>query len=491
MSLPQVDIKFNVPQALFAMVQRKETYLEWGRGTGKSTVIAWRIKDIVKHMPRSKNGIVGSTYQQLLTRTLPSTIEGLELLGFKKDVHYFVGKRPPPEWKWEEAYQPPLTFDNYITFYNGTGFQLISLDNPNSGRGLNLDSVIGDEAALMDFEKLSYNVLLSNRGNIHRFKHTYLHHSLLFASTTPVTVRGKWFTQQEEKANQDPNKISYIIAPSTYNFENLGVDFFRINKRLSTQLMYNAEIMCIRPTRSATGFYPAFDEIIHTYLASNDNYVFGSEYDLNILKGKVPDADVLNAPIDVACDYGAKINTLVCGQLVSERFNVLNAMFVKTPKTIADLAAEFCQYYSFHKCKEINYIVDHTAIPRNANGSSYADEFQKVMEQNGWSVNRIYVGQAPHHAVKYVFMDQLLKEETQSLPRVRFNAENCKYLIISIQQAAVKEGRNGVEKDKTPERNQHAIDEETTHFSDAFDTLVYFKFKDGLAQRGSFVFGVY
>lgn len=489
MIIPTRQISFTVPQTAFALSKKKETYLEWGRGGGKSTVIALRIKDIVENMPRAKCGIVGSTYQQLLTRTLPSTIEGLELLGYVKDLHYFVGKRPPTNWKWQEAYQPPLTYDNYITFYNGTGFQLISLDNINSGRGLNLDAVIGDEAALFDFEKLSANVLLSVRGNIHRFKHTWLHQSLLFTSTTPLTLKGRWFTNQQEHAKKQPKDILYMVASSRYNFDILGAEFFRKNKRMSTTLMYNAEIECIRPGRVQTGFYPAFDEVFHTYQASNDDFVLGAGSDLIMLKRQVPDIDLkLNQPIDVACDYGAKINTIVCGQMnEGDRYNILNALFVKSPDTIKELGQKFCDYYHFHRCKEVNYYVDHTGIPRNANGSSYADEFQKILESNGWTVNRIYVGQAPGHNVKYVFMDQLLKESEPSLPLIRMNAENCKTLIISIQQAGTKEGKNGVEKDKSPERNANAVDEETTHFSDAFDTLVYFKFKDGLTASGYYV----
>jgi len=491
--LPQKSITLNVPQMIFATSKKKETYLELGRGTGKSTIIGWRMKDIVNFMPRSKTGIVGESYQQILTRTLPSTIEGLELLGIKKDLHYFVGRKPPKEWKFAEAYQPPLNYDNYIPFYNGAGFQLISLDNPNSGRGLNLDAVIGDEAVLFDVDKLGYNVLASNRGNIHKFKHTWLHHSLLFASSTPLTLRGRWFLNQEEKAKLSPEDILYLRASSLYNAHNLGKEFFKQNKRLLTDLQYNAEILCIRPGKVAAGFYPSFDEILHTINASNDDYLFGLEFDINRLR-EVDcrmDADLIRSmPIDLACDYGAKINTLVCGQpdYARNRFNVLNALFVKTPLTIMDLAKEFCKYYGSHAKKEVNYYYDHTAMYRDAvRTTTFADEFTKVLEANGWTVNRIYCGQAPRHDTKYIFFDIVFKEESIQTPVIRINKFHCKNLITSIQQAGTVEGRNGIEKDKRPERHQNAVDEETTHFSDAFDTLIFFKYKDGLAQPGFFV----
>lgn len=489
MILPEKSIKFTTPQGLFSLAQQKHQSLEWGRGGGKSTVIAWRIKEIVKYMPRAKVGIVGSTYQQLLTRTLPSTIEGLELLGFIKDQHYFVGKKPPASWKWDEPYQPPLNYDNFIIFYNGTGFQLISLDNSDSGRGLNLDAVIGDEAALFDKEKLDYNVLLSNRGNIHRFSHTWLHHSELFVSTTPLSIDGRWFVQLEELARNNPTEYFHLIAESTYNVENVGWDYFKNLQRKLTPISYNAEVLCIRPGRAQTGFYPSFNEQHHTVNVSNDSYVQNLKYNIDKLRGAIPDADVIKSqPIDVACDYGARINSLTAGQQHQHNYQIINGMFVKSPLTIMDLAQEFCNYYHWHETKEVNYIYDHTAEYKDAvRTTTFADEFTKVLESNGWKVNRIYVGQAPLHSTKYIFFDLLFREETISLPKIRINKNTCKYLIVSILQAGAKEGRKGIEKDKAPEKKKEAIDEETTHLSDAFDTLVYFKFKDNLEASGWYV----
>jgi hypothetical protein len=71
-----------------------------------------------------------------------------------------------------------------------------------------------------------------------------------------------------------------------------------------------------------------------------------------------------------------------------------------------------------------------------------------------------------------------------NLPIVSLNKMNCKNLIVSIQQAGAIDGTNGIEKDKRSERNTNAVDEETTHFSDAFDTLVFFKYKDRMASSG-------
>lgn len=484
MEAEERKISFNIPQLLVIMSRKKEFYLEGGRGLGKSTIIAKRMIDVVNNLPRSKYAMIGQTYQQLLTRTLPSTIEGLSMLGYKKDLHYFVGRRPPLNWKWLEAHQPPLTYDNYISFYNGTGFPLISLDNADSGRGLNLDGCIGDEAALFDKDRLDTSVIKSIRGNIHRYS-SWLHQSMLFATTTPLTQTGRWFTRMEEEARRTPEKIQYLIAPSTYNAHVLGAEYFAKQRRMSTKLIYDAEIMCIRPGKAQTGFYPAFDENHHTYMASNDDYVLGHINDLSRLKGIVPDADInLNAPIDIACDYGAVINTLVSGQLHGLVYKVLKGMHVNTPDTIKELAQQCCDYYSFMLKKEVNYFYDQTAIATNANRSCYADELVKVFESNSWTVNRIYVGQAPEHRTKYLFFDGVFKEQDINMPVLRLNKENCKYMILSLQKAEAKEGRKGIEKDKVDERNKTMDQRETTHYSDAFDQLIYYRFRYGLNGSG-------
>lgn len=482
---------YHLAQVAFALSTHKHCYLDWGRGTGKSTVLAYRIKDLTYNLPRCKVAIPGETYKQLLTRTLPSTIEGLEMLGFKKGQHFFVNTRPPSQWKWPEAYQPPLDYNGVITFYTGATYQLISLETDTGGRGPNYDAVIGDEAGLMDATRLSNNVLASNRGNMDRFKNHWLHHSTLFASSTPQTKKGRWFLDQKQTAIASPNEVMYLQAPSTMNAHNLGEEFFKTCKRLMTDLQYNAEILCIRPESVENGFYAAFNEQVHTYDASNVNYLFGLGSDMDSLKAvnSKSDTDVRNDyPIDIACDWGANINCMVCGQdtLVGNEYKIINALYVKSPQTLRELATKFCDYYANHSRKRVNFYYDHTAVFKDASRvTSFAEEFMKILNSKGWEVNGIYVGQAPSHASRYLFWDITFKEDGRSsLPYVRLNKNNCSNLIVSMQQAGAIEGKNGIEKDKRPEKRKDAIHEELTHFTDALDTLVFFRFKSRLQTTG-------
>lgn len=487
----QNKIILNLPQIMVAFATQPDIFLEWARGTGKSTIFALRIEQLITQMPRMCGAIVGETYQQLLTRTLPSTISALAMFGLYKDVHYFIGRKPPKVWKWAEPYEPSLNYDHFLIFYNGAGFHLVSLDNANSGRGLNTDAILGDEAALFDYDKLFNNVLTTNRGKIDLFKHSKLHHSQLFASSVPMTIRGKWLYKMEEEAKKDPKQILYLRASSEHNRHNLGEKWFKDNRRIMTDLMYNAEILNIRPGKVEGGFYPNFDEHKHCYTGFNNSYLESLDYNFDKLKNisSLMDGDCnTHQSLDIACDWGSKINTLVVGQESGNTYRVINSMFVKTPENANHLADKFCDYYSTHKNKHVTFYYDHTAIYTDAfRSSGFADEFADKLIDRKWTVQKVYVGQAPGHHGKYMFWCSLLTEEHDHLPTFLINSSNCKYVIVSMQNAGVLMGRKGFEKDKRPERHEKAIDEETTHFSDAIDTLLYFRYAPSLDSKGEWV----
>ncbi len=475
-------IELNLPQMLAVMATQPNIYLEWGRGGGKSTILADRKQRLVHEMPRGAHALVGETYSQVLTRTLPSTIAGLEKLGYHQNYHFFVGRKAPDKWKWPLPYQPPLNWDHSIHWYTGACFNIVSLDLANSGRGLNSDSAIGDEAALFDYEKLFNNVLTTIRGNIDRFSHSPLHQSTMFTSSTPMTTKGKWLLKMEEKAKSDPENYFYLRASSEFNRHNLGEKFFTENKGMLTDLMYNAEILNIRPGKVEGGFYPVFDEQVHTYSDFNNSFLQSLDYNFEKAKnaGCAADNDLQSdKPIDIALDYGGKINTIVAEQTFMDESRFLKSMFAKSPVLLKELINDFCKYYNSHKTKHVIYWYDQTAIGKYGTSElSFADTVIKTFRDNKWEITPRYIGAAPSHHDKYMFFASAHKGLDARLPKFRYNKTNCKYLIISIQQAGIREGKNGFEKDKRPEHYKNAIDEETTHFSDAHDTLAYFKYKN-------------
>ena len=73
---PQKLVKLNPMQmaAVLANHRYKIPYItiEAARGSGKSTVLGWFVKEAVRQMPRSTGVIVGETFVQIKSRTLPS-----------------------------------------------------------------------------------------------------------------------------------------------------------------------------------------------------------------------------------------------------------------------------------------------------------------------------------------------------------------------------------------------------------------------------------
>lgn len=471
--------------------QQKHIYLEWGRGTGKSTIIAWRMKELAYKMPRGKFFLVGETYTQILTRTLPSTIRGLELLGYFKDIHFFVGRKPPKNLKWLEPYEPPSSYDHCLYWHTGAVFDLISLDNKNSGRGLNTDGGIGDEAALLDYEMLFANALSTNRGNGRIFGAEPLHHSVLFASSTPLTQKGKWLIEMEEQAKISPEKIFYLRASSEFNRLNLGDEWFEENKRILPDIIYNAEILNIRPGKVENGFYASLNSSVHYYTSSNASYLDSIGYTFALdgeIDCRLDDDFIRDMPIDIAFDYGASINCMVCEQEVGDESRYINSFYVKSPELVTEVVKLFCKYYAHTNCHEVNYYYDHTAQGTDAGRSkSFAEIVVEAFIAEGWIVYQHYIGQAPGHDHKYKFWSAALKETDHRLPKFRFNSIRCKYLIMSMEGAGILQGKNGFEKDKRPERNKKLDQAETTHHSDAADTLAYGKYSNRLVGRGDWV----
>lgn len=483
------ELVFNLPQLLTVIAPQRKKFLEWGRGTGKSTIIAYQIKEIAHQMPRSSSLIVGETYQQILTRTLPSTIASLERMGFYKDLHFFIGKTAPKSWKWQEPYEPTGKYDYYMHWYTGAGFHLVSQDRPGSGRGLNTDAVIGDEMTLLDFEKLFNDALATKRGNIDRFGKCPLHQSEFFSGTVPMTNKGKWVYKMEEEAKKSPNEIFYIRASAEENRINLGENFFKDNKRRLPTLIYNAEILNIRPDKVEGGFYALLNEEKHTYSAYNYTYLDSLDYNVTEahLNSKQDNDVNHDQPLELAMDYGAHINVAVVGQESMNTFRFLNTLYVKHPFRINDLINNLCDYYSTHRNKTIYYYYDHTAVFTDASRTiTYADEVINILRSRGWTVIPVYIGQAPSHHKRYLFWGIALSDDKR-MPHIQINKHNSKVLLISMLHAGVKEGRNGFEKDKRPERNTNIDQSETTHPSDAADTLLYGKYSTTLTTHTDYI----
>lgn len=172
---------------------------------------------------------------------------------------------------------------------------------------------------------------------------------------------------------------------------------------------------------------------------------------------------------------------------------VLKSFYVKTPGKLQDLVKQVTDYYRPKLKHEVVVYYDHTFTwETGASNESYADIIRRVLEENGYTVQMVYVGQAPRHDWKHLNIDRSLKGDPDFL-LIRINLYNNEFLKIALEQTGVRQGKNGFEKDKTPEGTPDTPDtpdEYKTHITDAFDTLWlgmnFFFTEPGMVAGGAF-----
>lgn len=496
------DIELNIAQlAAIELASRKHRNgktglmqfvktiaLEWGRGSGKSTILGWFVKEAVKQMPGGTGIIVGETYQQILSRTLPSTKEGLNMFGIFEGIDYVVGKCGK-SLGYEMPRQSPSNWDNVIHFSNGFIFILVSNDQPNAGRGINSCIVIGDEAALLDATRLFNNVQTTNRSTGGgEWEDAPLCNCEIYASSVAMTSKGQWFTDLEALAKLEPWSCIFIKAPAAVNKHNLAKDYFeRMLAKSPSKIIYDAEIKNIRPAKVANGFYPSLDPKIHYYRDAYD-YLYlqsvgvnGKKHDFNCKQ----DADYMKSkPFQVTIDWG-NIMTMSVTQDQGERYRVLKTFHVSSPKIIDDLIdEEFAPYYEAKKEHNnvIEFYFDRNGNNRTPNARiTFAEQAINVFKRNGWKVVvKVRKGsENPPHNEKFIVINYLLKYGgTNGLPAIEINEGNCHDMIISLENAPALEGNkpNTIIKDKRSEKSKTLPQEHATHFSDTFDIPLYWRY---------------
>ncbi|UOQ99900.1 hypothetical protein MUN81_10455 [Hymenobacter sp. 5317J-9] len=524
----QVKLQFNQPQLRYVTARRKKEGVSlWGRGTGKSSIIAWDIHKIVSTMPRSCWVIVGSTYKQVLTRTLPSTVASLERLGYRLNRDYYIGRKPPPTLNWDRPFEGPLSYDHFIIFKNGTGFHLVSLDAGGSAsRGLNVDGFIGDEALLFDKQKLDADLSATNRGNGQYFGKNPMHHGVFLFSSMPWGDTGRWLLDKSKyyedegidlvqrqnelidaqvrflDAKTDEEKLEiwktevlklmrevnyfpsakdkgtfYSEANAFDNIHNLGLQYLLDQRRFMTDFTFMIEMMNRRPTTVEGGFYPQLNQARHVVECANDDFVLGLEFNLKKLSthDSQMDSDCrAHRPLRISVDWGAEITTMVVGQPHADKgeYRFLKDFHVKHPAFIEELVADVTTYYAHHLKREIELLPDTERGDARREDSKYTlnQSLINAFTKKGWRVRRMSIGRAPDHATRYLLGQTLLGERDPKLMRIRINKVNCKNMVTAMLLAPVSQDSKGrIVKVKKSEGKKSFPQEHATHFTDNFD----------------------
>ena len=438
----------------------------------------------------------------------------------KEDKHFFVRKFPPKAFNLPRAYISPSKAENYISWWNGSGMSLVSLDRASTmGNGLDADYLVNDESKLCDRDKLK-EVLLTIRGNKHYFEHLSQHHSVMFCSDMPSTSKGKWLLDYEQQMDKDlieaiiqvhcqvieyenilkntpaesysnvvrgklkkwnsylaqlRKQAVYISFASTLdNVDALGIDPIKGFKRMLSDLEFQTSVLNKRVLQAENGFYPLLDEDKHGYDSCNHGHIDTLSHREDQVKDVRWDADVqLSAPLDIAFDHNNAINSLVIGQPNDKEYRILNSLYVLKPEFIKDLVTKFTTYYRFMHTRTVNYYYDNTAVGGNARGdASFKDDVLSELHKAGWNVNAIYLGQATQHYTRYSQWNTLCAGNHFEYPALRFNRTNAHTWYTSCKLAGIVNGRDGFKKDKTSETDKKTQPEDATHLSEAGDCLL-------------------
>lgn len=524
---------FNKVQRRAMAISAHDEYIIAARGTGKSEGIDARF--IIRNvwaMPGSTGALISPTYAKAWGNTLPAICHALRQWGYIEGVHYFVGRKAPASAGFKQPKRTPLrdAWGNCFHFWNGTIMVVLSFNQGMSANSMSLDWVIGPEAKFLNYEKIKNEVNPANRGNRQYFGECPWHHSVLYSSDMPTSNMGKWLLDKKEEMsemhinyirNLYKKKQEYKQKPPTEhvlrqirelqldldlarcyqkpikpqagkdreytvyygefdvfdNLEVLGKDFIWQMYRDSPALVWRTAFLNERLYKVANGFYSALDDNIHFYIPSDSGRLtqLGNNWGKLSTSGCLGDGDLdFTQPLHIAFDANASICSACVAQKDGNTMRVVKSFFVKTPGKMADLVKIIADYYLPKLNHDIIFYFDHTFVWEDATRSeTYADLIERIFTENRYKVTPVYIGQAPRHDWKHFNIDLTLKGDPQFL-WLQINLLQNEFLKIAMEQTGVKQGKNGMEKNKTPEGTEDTPDnpdEYKTHITDAFDTL--------------------
>ncbi|MEP7111196.1 MAG: hypothetical protein ABI760_24585 [Ferruginibacter sp.] len=519
-------IHYNKPQLRSMIIGAPTEVLIAGRGTGKTIgVLAPKsAQSYFKTMPRGTGVILNATFTQAFTRTLKELIRGWQMIGYVMDHHFLVGTRPSEKWKkkwnWQGPFAPPLDYKYFISWYNGAVAQIVSQERVGSSNGISIDWIIGDEAKLLNEVKLKTELLPANRGIIPAFAGNPYHHGMTLTSDMPIGTAGRWLLDKindmdqaavndiwklqvakfqlanlyypktnaadrkeidkqiiiiDEEINSIRKGLLYYHEASTLdNIHALGVDYIKQQIRDTSTFQFDTQILNLRPLRLEDGFYPDFDENFHGYFAEDEQYFDNriiDPFNANLDCRKDKDLNT-NGPIHIALDYNRRIHPLVVVQDNGREIRAVNGLHSLYPEKLKEALKQFNTYYKTHKRKLIYYWYDHTAVG-GENETEKCQDVIEALEKENWIVIPMYIGKAPGHETKYRMYGHFLTEDGKYDKVLRINRENCKSLILSVGMSAAEQRKDGFGKDKKSEHDPNFPAEESTHYSDALDMIIW------------------
>lgn len=449
----------NPKQRQFLLAKQKTRVFLGGRGSGKSHEIGVVQRKKAGVMPRSKGFLASTTYNQILTKTLPAIISAWESMGLVENVHYVVGRRPPRYF--ESPYSPPKKYANVITFMNGRTIEMISMDRPDLARGGSYDDGDIDEAALLKKSDWTRILLPSIRGNSHRFR-THWHQMVGFYTSLPWEPSGYWLFEYEERAKAKPDEYIVVEANAYDNIHILteaGIE--RMREEMS-DLEFQIEVMNKRVIQVEDCFYHGFEADKHLY---TPRYTY-TEGETGIEVDGIKDYDK-NSILELSFDFSGWFNCCTIYQQQGLIERMIDSLYVKGDQKVEILIDNFCKKYQHQGYKYVRVWGEPRGHDKQALTPSIYESIVNMFSLRGWIAEvKAHAGRTKLHQERHQFVNDILRESNPGLPRLRINRDTCKSPVIAMQTTQLTPD---YQKDKSKEKERQFPQEHAPHFTDTID----------------------
>jgi hypothetical protein len=533
-----VDLRFATKvKVLVDMIAPKDLYLVAGRAMAKtSDIVAERSKAIIYDMPRSYQLFVSDTYQNALTNVLPALIEGWERKGWRDGIHFVTDERPKYGKNFIMPYKPPLKFKHTISVFNGTFFNLGSLDQASGLAGSSYQHRYGDEARLLKKKKLDRSSP-ALRGEYAAFGHSPFYMGNTFTTDMPNLMLGDddWIMNMEKEMDLEQIELALHAAFVLNDIkreiianEQMGIVSERM--RLQKSLRIWNEIW-VRARKDSTFFY-AISSLVNLDILTDgyfkavlkslgqeefksailsfkvqvsqgqkfyfnlgehhfyDDGVDQSYYDRFKIKDEIyGSSEALryidtNTKIEGGVDFG-DMCSLIAGQSRGNTLYIAKEFYTLAPENEVQLGQKFVSFFRNHKYKVLDLYYDRSGNQNSKTKRDWATAIKKAIEYHhgsstGWIVNLMSKDQGTiYQEEEYHFAGKLLGESVSELPKIKIDRFQCKCLKSSLEltKTKVKTDRYGsrtVHKDKSTE--SLPIESRpmfSTNFSDAFKYFIF------------------
>lgn len=460
-------IYWNSKQLAFLQANQHIGVFLGGRGVGKSSVIGGKQVLRYRELPRARTFLSSTTYNQILTKTLPSMEEKIRECGFQEGVHYVVGKRPPKHWTL--PYSCPRKYENTMFFDNGFCVEFLSMDRPDLARGGNYQGGDIDECVLVPQEHITKVLYLSLRGFAHRFT-SPMYRQLNFYSSVPWKPSGNWIFDYEAKAKADPKRYFWQESTSWDNVHVLTREVLESWQVEMPYYEYLIEVMNKRIIKAESAFYHRFNADQHAYAV---RYAYDSGENGIVSKGIIDTHYNANLLLEVSFDFSGWFNCATVWQegtqnKVKAEF-CLAQYFVKDAEgKISELISKITNDYPNHKFKVVRVWGEPRGHDKRPDTTeTIYQQITRLFRAQGWAVDiRVPNGQVQQHKARAELMNEALAETNPRMPIIRFNQDKCKDVVIAMQITNIKlDGQ----KDKAVERDRSYPQEHAPHFTDTVD----------------------